>query len=74
MAEVLKVALGICTPREERIRTPQEEISSMPHEATIRTPQEEIICTPRESTIPVVSYQRITPSVGTDQLCRHCDK
>ena len=74
MAEVLKVALGICTPREERIRTPQENISSMPQEATIRTPQEEIIRTPREATIPLVSCQRSTPLVGTDQLCCHCDK
>ena len=57
MAEVLKVSLGICTPREEHIHTPQEEINSMLHEATIHTPQEEIIRTPREATIRVVSCQ-----------------
>ena len=57
MVGVLKVALGICTPREEHIHTPQEEINSMLHEATIHTPQEEIIRTPREATIRVVSCQ-----------------
>ena len=57
MEGVLKVALGICMPREEHIHTPQEEINSMLHEATIHTPQEEIIRTPREATIRVVSCQ-----------------
>ena len=71
MAGVLKVALGIRMPQEEGIRAPREEISSMLQEATIRTTQEVIIRTPWEATNLVASCQRGTPSVGTDQLCRH---
>ena len=46
MEGVLKVALGICMPREEPIRMPQEEVSSMPQEVTIRTPRDKSIHTP----------------------------